>query len=268
VIADPSQCQFDPAVLLCKGEPSADCLTAAQVATAKRMYAPMTDPRTGSILFPGLTPGSEMQWGVKIGGPTPPSIPGDHFRYIVYEDPNWDWHDFDVSRDTARADQIDHGLLNATDPDLREFAKDGGKLLLWHGWSDGAISPYNTINYYNSVLKATGTRQDFVRLFMVPGMLHCSGGDGPDQFNAVDALDRWVETGRPPDHMIAYRVRGGFNPYVRVYSYGSFVDRTRPLCAYPQVARYSGSGSTNDAGNFVCAASSDASSKTRGRSKR
>ncbi len=256
VINDPSTCRFDPSVLLCKGGESADCLTSGEVATAKRIYAPMTDPSTGRLLFPGLAPGSEMQWGAPIGGPDPFTIPYDHFQYVVHEDPNWDWHNFDVALDTARADEKDHGLLNAINPNLREFTTHGGKLLLWHGWGDGLITPFNTINYYNQAREANGPAQDSIRLFMVPGMLHCSGGDGPNQFNAVNALDRWVETGIPPAQMIAYRVRGGF------------VDRSRPLCAYPQVARYSGSGNKNDAGNFVCAASSDVSSKPAAGSNR
>lgn len=114
---------------------------------------------------------------------------------------------------------------------------------MYHGWNDTLIAPENSINYYNSVLGAMGPKQDdFFRLFMAPGMLHCSGGPGPNQFNAVAALERWVEAGTPPDQIVAYRV------------IDNRVDMTRPLCPYPQVAVWKGVGSTSDAANFACRA--------------
>ena len=241
LLDDPRKCRFDPSTLLCRGAGEADCLTAAQVEAAKRIYAPAIDSRTGAIIYPGLQPGSETAWATVAGGPEPFAIPLDHFRYVVFENAEWDWRSFDLSRDTARADDKDRGLLNATDPDLRAFKARGGKLLMYHGWNDTLIAPENSINYYNSVLAAMGPNQaGFFRLFMAPGMLHCSGGTGPNQFNAVAALERWVEAGAAPDQMVAYRVTD------------NRVDMTRPLCPYPQVAVWKGVGSTNDAANFVC----------------
>ena len=210
----------------------------------------MTDPQSGRVLFPGLAVGSEMQWGAPLGGPAPFQIAYDHFRYVAHADADWDWHQFDVANDVRLADEKDNGLLNATNANLQPFAQHNGKVLLWHGWGDGLISPFNTIDYYREVLRATPEKQEFVRLFMVPGMLHCGGGDGANQFDVVNALDRWVETGKPPTEMTAYHVTG------------SAVDRTRPLCPYPQVAKYNRSGSPSNAGNFVCSAARQAGTAT------
>jgi feruloyl esterase len=210
------------------------------VETAKAIYGPVKDPETGKTIFPGLAKGSELAWGPAIGGPEPFGITYDHFKFLVHEDPNWDWRAFDLSRDTALADEKDKHI-NATNPDLRAFKARGGKLILWHGWIDQLIAPENSIDYYNSVLALMGPKQeDWMRLFMAPGMLHCSGGPGPDQFNGIAALERWVEHGDAPAQITAFHVTEGR------------VDMSRPLCPYPQVAAYKGSGSTNDAANFVC----------------
>jgi len=239
-LTDPRRCRFDPSVLTCKGEDTADCLTAKQVETAKTVYGPTKDPQTGKIIYPGLAPGSELWWAPALGGPEPFLISLDHFRYFVHEDPNWDWRNFDLARDTALSDEKDKHIA-ALNPDLKAFKDRGGKLLLWHGWIDQLIAPENSINYYNSVLEAMGPKQDkWMRLFMAPGMLHCSGGPGPDQFNALAALERWVEQGEAPAQLTASHVTN------------NRVDITRPLCPYPQVAQYKGSGSVNDAANFLC----------------
>lgn len=239
-LTDPRQCRFDPSVLACKGTEGQECLTAAQIETARTVYGPTKDPRTGKIIYPGLAPGSELWWGPALGGPEPFGITLDHFRYFVHEDPNWDWRNFDLARDTAVSDEKDKHIA-ALSPDLKAFKARGGKLILWHGWIDQLIAPENSINYYNSVLAAMGPKQDtWMRLFMAPGMLHCSGGPGPDQFNALAALERWVEQDIAPAQITAFHVTN------------NRVDISRPLCSYPQVAQYKGSGSTNDAANFVC----------------
>ena len=241
ILDDPRKCHFDPSALLCRGAEEAGCLTATQVDAAKKIYAATKNPHTGAPIYPGLQPGSEIAWAPIAGGPEPFGIPVDHFRYVVYQNPDWDWRSFDLARDTALADEKDEGMLNATDPDLRAFKARGGKLIMFHGWSDTLIAPENSINYYNSVLGAMGPKQDdFFRLFMAPGMLHCSGGPGPNQFNSVAVLERWVEGGTPPDHIAAYHVTD------------NRVDMTRPLCPYPQVAVWKGVGSTSDAANFEC----------------
>ena len=163
--------------------------------------------------------------------------------YLTYADPKWDWHTFDLDRDTAAADKKDDNVINAIDPDLSKFKAHGGKLLMYHGWNDTAIAPENSINYYSSVLQKMGNKQsEWYRLFMAPGMQHCGGGPGPNQFNLMGSLERWREAGTAPDMITATHVTG------------SSVDMTRPLCPYPQVAVYKGAGSTNDAASFTCKA--------------
>jgi len=258
VIEDPRRCAFDPAVLACAepdpvvaGAPGqiagaadsdpSDCLTPAQIEAAKRIYAPATNPRTGEEIFPGLEPGSENGWLAMAGGPDPLSIASDYYKYVVFEDPDWDFRTLDFDENVALADATDNGLLNATDPDIRAFVDRGGKLLMWHGWSDALIALRNTINYLESVQSVVGDdTSESIRLFMAPGVGHCRGGAGPDTFDMLTTLERWVEEGAAPDRIVASRVEG------------DDVVRTRPLCPYPQVARYSGSGSTDDETNFVC----------------
>ena len=167
---------------------------------------------------------------------------------MVFHDPKWDYRNLNFDSDVALADKLDNGVLNATNPNLKEFFAQGGKLLLYHGWNDPAIAPQNTINYYESVVEGMGGLskvQNSTRLFMVPGMNHCRGGDGPFDFDSIAALEQWVEKGKVPDRIIAAH----FAPI----PHPSKPDRTRPLCPYPQVAKYTGSGSTDDASNFVCA---------------
>jgi feruloyl esterase len=177
---------------------------------------------------------------------------------MVYSNPAWDFKTSAIDQDVKAADEKMAATLNATDPDLRKFAGRGGKLILYHGWSDAAIPPQNTIDYYRSVIKKMGAKESasMVRLFMVPGMGHCGGGSGPNVFgqNGVPradpdhdleaALERWVEQGGAPEQVLASKLKAGTNPPTVV--------RTRPLCAYPLTAHWKGSGSTDDAANFVC----------------
>ncbi len=158
VLEDPTRCHFDPKALECKGEDGPACLTAAQVEAARKIYAPATNPRTGKEIYPGLEPGSEMGWG-PLAGPRPLPIAVDEFKYEVFHDPNWDWRTLNFDSDVARADKADNGVINATDPNLREFIARGGKLLLYHGWNDMLISPLNTVEYYRSVEYALGLRR-------------------------------------------------------------------------------------------------------------
>ena len=243
LITDPRSCRFDPAVLACKGgTDAADCLTAEQVVAAKRIYAPVINPASGEEVFPGLEPGSELHWGA-IAGEQPHAMYNDLLRFIVHQDPKWDYRSLDLAKDLERARKADGGVLAATSTDLSAFVKRGGKLLIYHGWEDQNISPRGSVNYYTRLQKAMGAGvSDAVRLFMVPGMGHCSGGDGPDQFDAIAALEQWREHAKAPDQILASKVVDGR------------VTRTRPLCPYPQVARYKGTGSIDKAENFACQA--------------
>jgi feruloyl esterase len=242
LIDDPTKCKFDPGVLLCKGEDGPGCLTEAQVQAARKVYSVGRNPRTGQELFPSLAMGSELGWGVMGAGPDPYAPTYDQARYVVFRDPAWDWRTFDFDKDNVRYEKPEYLIMNATDPNLGPFLAHGGKLLMYHGWSDQNVSPFGTVRYYRSVLDTMGeakTRNN-VLLFMVPGMAHCSGGEGCNVFDKIGTLDRWVEDGKAPASIIASHATSGK------------VDRTRPLCPYPQVARYKGTGSIDDAANFVC----------------
>ena len=242
VLNNPRTCNFNPETLLCRGGVSDDsCLTAPQVESVKRMYSPART-KTGEAIFPGKDPGSELGWNAISGGTQPAGVSLGSFR-VAYSDSNWDWRNFDLDRDLKVVDERVGSIINAINPDLSAFKARGGKLLLYHGWNDTAISAGNAVNYYSSVLSKMGPKQDdWIRLFMAPGMQHCGGGPGPNQVNYVGALERWRESGIAPDRLIASRVTD------------NRVETTRPLCPYPQVAVYNGAGSTNDAANFACKA--------------
>ena len=242
LLNDPPRCHFDPAVLTCNGGDGADCLTPRQVEAAKIIMSPVKTSR-GDEIFPGYAPGTELGWGALLAGPEPTAITLDHYKYVVFKDPNWDWRTFDLERDLASADKADNGTINAIDPNLTRFTSHGGKLLMYHGWSDQMVGPGTSVNYYNSVTKALGgpaKTMASVRLFMAPGMGHCRGGEGPDTFDMVTALEQWVEQGTAPEQILASHATNGV------------VDRTRPLCPYPQVATYKGSGSIAAAASFTC----------------
>jgi feruloyl esterase len=243
LIEDPSRCKFDPKVLLCKNGDGPACLTAPQVDAAKKIYSAATNPRTGQVLFPSLAPGSELNWGIQAAGPDPSANIFDHFKYVVFKNPAWDWKTFDFDKGIALAEQPENAAMNSTDPNLKPFFSHNGKLLIYHGWADSNVSPLNTIKYYKSVEDTLGGAtkvSNNLRLFMEPGMGHCGGGEGPNVFDKVGTLDQWVEQGKAPEKIIASHSTAGK------------VDRTRPLCPYPQVAKYKGSGSIDEASNFAC----------------
>ncbi len=243
LIDDPRSCQFDPKVLLCKAGDGPDCLTAPQVTAAKKIYSPAVNPRTGKEMFASLVPGTELGWGVQALGPEPSANIYDQYRYVVFKDEHWDWKTFNFDSDVVRGDLPENLIMNATNPNMQPFFAHGGKLLLYHGWSDPNVPAVNTIKYYDQVVALVGGASkaaDRVRLFMAPGMGHCGGGDGPNTFDKMSALEQWVEHGTSPQVMQASHSTDGA------------VDRTRPLCAYPQIARHTGTGSIDDAANFAC----------------
>ena len=250
LINNPLTCKFDPGALLCTVEETDACLTAPQVAAARSVYANATNPRTKEKIFPGMAPGSEVTWGA-VAGTTPFPIPVDFYKYFVYSNPEWDWKQFDLDKDVAAGDEKLGKLMNAIDPDLDKFRDRGGKLIMYHGWNDQLIQPHNSIDYYTSVQKKLGTKDtdDFLRLFMAPGMGHCMGGAGPNVFDALTALDQWVEGAPPPDRIVATKfdddVAGALGLPAKVL-------RSRPLCAWPKVARWHGNGSSDAEENFIC----------------
>jgi feruloyl esterase len=242
LIENPAQCRFDPVVVQCTTAGQTGCLTAAQVQTARMMYSPLKNVRTGREIA-GLLPGSELGW-TDLGWTASARATGlDQFRYIVFANPSWTVQQFQAESDIARAEEVDGNLLNALDPNLKPFIDRGGKLIQYHGWSDPQISPGNSSQYYMRAVEASGGAAYVAggyRLFLAPGMGHCSGGEGPNTFDMVSALDRWVESGTAPDRIEASHSTNGR------------VDRTRPLCPYPQVAVYDGRSSIDEASSFSC----------------
>jgi feruloyl esterase len=268
VLNDPRQCHFNPSTLLCQGADSNSCLTAPQVTALKKIYAGPVDS-AGHRVFPGYVPGAEEGpggWTPWITGKTPGSdfmlfFGKQYFANMVYDQADWDYKTFHVDQATKTADEKTARALNAIDPDLKPFRARGGKLIMYHGWGDAAIPAPNTIDYYNTVVAKLGRRKtdEFARLFLVPGMQHCGGGPGANSFgqrgtappfdpehNIYMALEQWVEKGVAPSQVIATKYVDDSNPE-------KGVKMTRPLCAYPLVAKYKGAGDTNDAANFVCA---------------
>ncbi|HTA45035.1 MAG TPA: tannase/feruloyl esterase family alpha/beta hydrolase [Bryobacteraceae bacterium] len=242
IISDPARCKFDPKELECKDADGPSCLTSAQVEAARKIYTPATNPRTGEIISARYEPGSELGWRAIAGGPEAFAPAIDHFRFVVFKDPKWDWRALNFDSDVALADKIDDGTINAIDPDLKAFTGHGGKLIMYQGYADTNIPPGNAITYYDSVSKTIGSAKtaDSIRLYMAPGMNHCGGGEGPNVFDMVSQLEQWVENKKAPDQIVAAHTTEGK------------VDRTRPLCPYPQVAKYKGTGSIDEAANFTC----------------
>lgn len=270
IVAEPTTCAFDPAGLLCREAESDSCLTSPQIATLKKLYSGLSTAK-GQQIFPGFVPGGESGpggWGLWLSGITPDAsleyaFATQFFKNMVHKDPAWDYHSFNIERDLKAADDAVGATLNAIDPNLGAFHKRGGKLILFHGWSDAALPPTATIDYYRNVAATVGQRKadSFVRTYMVPGMQHCGGGPGADSFgvlpgmppvepdparNMSAAMVRWVEEGIAPSAIVATKYKD------RTPAGG--VAFTRPLCPYPQVARYKGTGSVDDAANFVCSA--------------
>ena len=253
IIADPRQCRLDPATLLCPdakdgGAEDDACLTPAQVDVVRAVYRGTLNGRTGQVVFPGWDPGSEAPGGDPklgwtayiVGQPAPVRL--ELWQYWVFGDPAFDFRTFDYDRDLRYANRTVPSM-NAVSADLSRFRAHDGKLLMYFGWADNVSSARTGIDYYESLRAAPHgeTTPDFARLFLLPGVGHCGGGPGPDTFDALGALSRWVERGEAPDRIVASHSTAGT------------VDRTRPLCPYPSAARWTGQGSTNEAANFTCA---------------
>jgi feruloyl esterase len=272
IINDPPECKFDPSVLLCKEADTNECLTRPQIKALHTLYSGAYNS-AGKLVYPGYPPGGELGlngWTLWILGAAPNQsllhiVGTSYFANMVYQNPHWDYKTFSIERSLADGLRRTANALDATNPNLTPFAKKGGKLILYHGWSDAAISPFDSIGYYNRVRATMGsaTERSFLRLFMVPGMHHCNRGPGPNSFGQWGpwrsasgpddarhdiflALEQWVEKGVAPETVIAAKYEGKA-PNRKIVM-------KRPLCAYPKVARYKGTGSTDLAGSFVCAA--------------
>ena len=243
VLENPTKCNFDYASLACKGADAPTCLTAPQVESARVLLSPLKDPATGAVLYEGhLVPGAELDWGT-LGGEKPLPNPLQRVRNFHLKDPKWEFRLENVAADVERAAKMDNGLLASNNFNLKPFFDRGGKLLVWHGWSDPQVPTLNSITYYNNVLKTVGTpAENSIALFLLPGVEHCSGGPGPDRFDRMAAIEQWVGQGKKPARIIASHLTNGK------------VDRTRPLCPFGQAAKYSGTGSTDDAASFSCVA--------------
>ena len=230
---NPRQCTFDFSSLVCKGADSNECLQPAQLKTVEMFYGGLKNSK-GEVIFAGQTLGNPLT--PQRSNPNISNIT-DTVRIWAYQNANYDWHTFDLDRDMPVIDQK-IGFVDATDPDLRKFKAHGGKLLLYAGWADTGITPVNTVEYYQSVVKKMDAK-DFAELFMVPGMGHCRGGDGPDTFDTIGTLEKWREQGQTPQTIAAKNLKSGLS---------------RPLCAFPQYAKYKGNGDLKDAANWSCVA--------------
>jgi len=246
IVGDVARCKFDPSVTMCKSGDGPDCLTAAQIEAAKKIYAGPHNPRTGEEVYSPLYPGSELGWGQLAGGDVPLGIPVEFFKYYVLRDPNWDYktRPINFDSDVTASNRPDIQPVNAVDPDLGKFFARGGKLLFVDGWADTAVPPKVAIDYYNAVVKKLGakTTKESMRFFMVPGMGHGPGTNGVENFNfdALALIEQWKEHGTAPDQLV-----------VEHYKDGKRIG-TRLVCQFPQVATYKGTGDAENSASYSC----------------
>ncbi len=237
-LGDPASCHFDPKTLLCKGADSDNCLTAAQVDMIEKVHNGLINPRTGEhITLPEIGWGagagfSSIRVGVSQGQENPMQVAVGLYKYLVFQDPNWDWTTLDMDKDLDFAEKVLSTVNKADNPNLKPFFDLGGKLLLYE-------STAATTNYYKEVLKTVGPEaKDSIRAFNMEGMAHCGGGTGCDQFDKLGVIDQWVGGGKAPDEIVAFK--------------SSDNKVTHLLCAYPNVAKYKGTGDVKDADSFIC----------------
>jgi len=266
IVDDPRTCDFDPAAVQCGAADEPTCLTVEQVAALRKMYAGATNPRTHEQVYPGWPKGSEAATTLASGAPgsgwqqywgTTEPARVNFWRSWVFNNPKWDPWTFDFDRNLTHADAKVGAMIDQVNPDITAFRQRGGKAIVYQGWQDPVVNAIDTIAYYEKVrgrMRSQRETDKFFRLFLVPGMGHCAGGPGAANFgnqnapppridaqhDLLSALDAWIEHRTAPDRIIASRVVDGSTV------------RTRPLCAYPRKAVYTGTGSTDDAANFVC----------------
>jgi len=243
VVNDPRKCNYDPAALICKaGSDTTTCFTSSEADAVKKIWnGPVA--KNGQRLWFGLERGAPLNG---LAGTSPFPIASSHFQYWIHQDPKFDWKtvtEASFETDFRESQRKFNQMIGTDETNLKRFRERGGKMIIWHGEADTLIFPRGTVNYFNRVVAANGGSQavnDFARLFLAPGVGHCGGGAGPNPVGAFEAVVKWVENGVAPDTIQASRALPG----------GGI--RTRPLCAYPKTARWTGMGSTDDAANFVC----------------
>ncbi|GAA0249265.1 tannase/feruloyl esterase family alpha/beta hydrolase [Actinomadura nitritigenes] len=251
LIDDPRRCDFDPATLVCaSGQDPSTCLTKAEAGVVRRLHDGAVDEQ-GRRLEPAISHewGSELEWTLFVPARQGQTVGSQNFvesfaRYLGYTNrvrPGWKLSDLEFTAESFWKTVQSSSYLSAMDPDLGRFQRGGGKLLLWHGWSDQHISPQSTLAYYDAMRKTMGREavDDFARLYLFPGVAHCGGGEGPDTFDVLTPVMAWTESGRRPGAITASKIADGA------------VARTRPVYPYPRVARYDGTGGIDDASNFA-----------------
>ncbi len=273
IISNPQACRFDPQQLVCGGATKTNCLSAEQAEAAKKIYAGPTTSSGKQIFTSGAMPGAELEFLSYAGGS---SFGRDFFRFLAFmpdAGPSWERRDFDFDRDYKRLGMVE-ALYGGTDPDLRRFKANGGKLILYHGWADaggGGIAPLKTVDYYETVERAMGGRsstREFLRFFMIPGMGHCAGGSGPNDFDYLSYLEHWIEDGHAPDKIVGTHI--DFDRFVQAHESETNSDQekleaelrayvqdpsnrsfSRPVYLYPAYAKFKGEGDPNSEGSFV-----------------
>ncbi|MDR3439436.1 tannase/feruloyl esterase family alpha/beta hydrolase [Telmatospirillum sp.] len=302
LVENPLQCNWDPSSLLCTGADATNCLTASQVAAVKTIMKGTFNPRTGKMIFPGYNMFSGLSGYIVTSPPLAGGQSGANaLGAMAYQNTNWDWQNFNFDSDVDKIEATPIGAAVVLPEDLAAYKARGGKVLLYHGWEDPGISPYDTVNFYERMIRVNATAADgrvldlsyqnpefpynqntansslspraqalaaqamkgayarslatteqFARLYMVPGVNHCSGGPGPQSFTdatrqygeLVQALETWVENGVAPETIVVSKHAGDVSTAAVLF--------THPLCTYPKVATYVGSGSTTSANNWVC----------------
>ena len=264
IVSDPASCNFDPRSIACKDGAAGDCLTAAQAEAFRDVYGGVKNSRTGEKIYAGFEPGSEQQLTMLVAGNEPFAAATSFFKDIVFADQKWDFKTYDYDKDIDTSRKSASAVLDVPANGPVKFLEGGGKLLLSHGWGDGLIPARSTIDFYQSLTANLKNEKlkDSVQLFMMPGVGHCGGGDGPSVVDMLSELDQWVETGKKPERIVASRPvppakpaasgKPGALPEKPVAAQSQQRPMTRPLCPWPQVAVYKGSGSTDDAVNFEC----------------
>jgi feruloyl esterase len=243
IITNPQACHFNPGTLLCKGHAQSGCLTAPQLTALREIYAGPRNPRTGAQIYPGFEPGSELQLPILVDGSEPFPVATSYFADLVFHNPKWNFKSFNYDTDLPASHKVGSAILDVPPSGLKKFLAGGGKLLLSHGWADGLIPSLSTVDFYRGLtatLPATDTKNS-VRLFMIPGMGHCGGGDAPTSTNMLSVINHWVTTGKAPSTIVAVN-----SPRQKPAS--------QLVCPYPKYARYKGTGDPHSAANFACTA--------------